>query len=48
MEARNATSFRKQADQEGGRLVSPNDHLLWAWMPVSVIEQRWGGGEEVK
>lgn len=48
VEARNVTSFRKQADQEGGRLVCPNDYLLWAWVPVSVIEQRWGGGEEVK
>ena len=28
--------------------VSPNDRLLWAWMPVSFIEQSWGGGEEVK
>ena len=42
------TLFRKPEDREDGRLVSLNNRLLRAWMPVSFIEQRGGEGEEVK
>ena len=48
IEARNTTSFRKPADIEDGRLVSPKSHLLGVWMPASFIEQRGRGGEEIK
>ena len=45
-EARKTTLFGKPADWEDGRLVSPKNHLLWVWMPVSFIaserERRWG------
>ena len=42
------TLLGKPADQEDGRLVSPKNHLIRVWMSVSFIEQRGGGGEEVK
>ena len=42
-----ATLFRKLADREDGRLMSPKNHLIGVWMPVSFIEQRGGGDEEV-
>ena len=47
-EARNMTLFRELADQEDGRLISQNDHLIGVWVPTSFIEQRGKGGEEVK
>ena len=40
--------FRKPADREDGGLGPPKIHLIRVWMPVSFIEQRGGGGEEVK
>ena len=40
--------FGKLPDQEDGRLVSQNNHLIWSWMPVSFEEYRAGKGEEVK
>ena len=43
-----ATLFGKPADREDGGLGSPKSHLIGVWMPVSFIEQRGGGGEEVK
>ena len=42
------TLFGKPADGEDDRLVSPKNHLIGVWMPVSFIEQRRGGDEEVK
>ena len=36
------TWFRKLADGEFGRLVSQNNHLVWSWMSVSFMDQRWG------
>ena len=42
------TLFRKPADREDSGLVSQKNHLIGDWMPVSFIEQRVGGGEEVK
>ena len=33
------TLFRKLADQEDGRLISQNKHLIRVWMPGSFIEQ---------
>ena len=38
VEARNMTLFRKPADQEDGRLMSQNNHLVRVWMPDSFIE----------
>ena len=32
------TLFRKPADQEDGRLMSQNNHLVRVWMPGSFIE----------
>ena len=40
--------FGKLSDQEDGRLVSQNSHLIWSWMPVSFVEYRAGKCEEVK
>ena len=48
VEARKKTLFRKLAERENGRLMSQNKHLFRVWMPVSFIEHRRGGGEEVK
>jgi len=48
VEARNRTLFGKLADQKDGRLISQNDHLIGVWVPMSFIEQRGKGGEEVK
>ena len=42
--ARNATSFRKPANQEDGRLMSQNNHLVRVWMPGSFYRRV----EEVK
>ena len=28
-------------DQEYGRLISQNNHLVWVWMPGSLMSQRW-------
>ena len=36
------------ADWEDGRLVPQNSRLVWAWLPGSFMDQRWGGGEETK
>ena len=47
-ETRNTTLFGKPADREDSRLKSQNNHLIRVWMPVSFIEQRGGGDEEVK
>ena len=32
--------FRRLADQEDGRLVSQNNHLVEVWRPGAFIEQR--------
>ena len=37
-EARNTTLFGQQAEREGGRLVSQNNHLIGVWMPVFSME----------
>ena len=29
-------------DPEDGRLMSQNNHLIWFWMPASLVELRWG------
>ena len=42
-----ATLFGK-LDRGDGGIMSPKNHLMGVWMPVSFIEQRGGGGEEVK
>ena len=42
------TLFGKLTDQEDGRLTSQNNHLVGVWMPISLIDQREGGVEEVK
>ena len=44
------TLFGKPADGEDDRLMSQKkkNHLIGIWMPVSFIEQRGGGDEEVK
>jgi len=42
VEARNTTLFGKLPDQEDGRLMSQNNHLIGIWMPGSFIDQRWG------
>ena len=34
--------FGKPVDQEDGRLMSQNNHLLGVWMPGSFINQRLG------
>ena len=39
------TLFGKLAYQEDGRLMSQSNHLIWVWIPVSFINQRW---EEVR
>ena len=36
------------ADQEDGRLVPQNNHLIGVWMPGSFIEQRKSNNEELK
>ena len=36
------TKFGKPVDQEDGRLMSQNNHLLGVWMPGSVMNQRLG------
>ena len=38
---RNTTLFSKLADQEDGRLMSHNKHIVRAWMPDSFTDQRW-------
>ena len=50
VEVRNVTLFGKTTDQEDGRLMSQNNHLIQVWMPGSFIEQRWrwAGGEKSK
>lgn len=42
------TLMGKLADWEDGKLTSQNNHLVGGWMPRSFMDQRWGGGEEVK
>ena len=42
------TLFGNLAGGENGRLVSKKNHLIGVWMSVSFIEQRVGGGKEVK
>ena len=34
------TLFGKLADQEDGKLISQNDHLIGVCVPASFIEQR--------
>ena len=41
-------SFRKPADQEGGRLVPQSYHLVGIWTPGSFIEPKRGKNEEFK
>ena len=42
--------FGKPADQEDGRLMSQNNHLIGVWMPSSFVDQSlgWGQGNKVK
>ena len=35
------TLFGDSTDQEYGRLMSQNKHLIRVWMPGSFIDQRW-------
>lgn len=42
-EARKITLFKK-ADQDNGRLVPQNNHLVKAWLPGSFLDERWGWG----
>ena len=42
------TLFGKPGDQEDGRLMSQNNHLITVWMSGSLIDQRWGWGAGVK
>lgn len=44
-EARNMKCVGKLVDQENGRLMSQNSHLIWAWMPGFSVDQRQGGKE---
>ena len=37
----------KPTNGEDGRLISQNNPLISIWVPISFIEQRGGGGEEV-
>ena len=39
--------FGQLADREDDRLVRPKNRLIGVWMPVSFIEHRGGGDEEV-
>ena len=39
------TLFGKPGDQEDGRLMSQNNHLITVWMSVSLIDWRWDGWE---
>ena len=44
--AKNTTLFGKPADREDGRRVSPKNHLIGVWMPISFTEserERWWG-----
>ena len=45
---RQGTLFGKLVDHEDSRLLSQKNHLIVVWMPVSFIEQKGGGDEEVK
>lgn len=39
--------IQEPANQEDGRLVTQNNHLVGAWLPGSFLDQRWWGvGEE--
>ena len=48
VETRNVTLFGKLTQQEDGRLMPQNHHLVGVWMLGSFMDQRWGGGEERK
>ena len=48
VEARNVALFREPADQEDGRIMCLNNHLIGVWMPVSFTELRGKGSEAVK
>ena len=48
VEATNTTLFRKPADEEDGRLMSQNNHLVRVLVPGSFIGQRGRGVENVK
>ena len=48
VEARNVALFREPADQEDGRIMCLNNHLIGVWMPVSFIELRGKGSEAIK
>ena len=37
------TLIEESADQEDGRLVPWNNHLVRAWLPGSFMGQKWGG-----
>ena len=39
------TLLRKLADQEDGKLTSQSNPLTGVWMPDSLMDQRWGGGQ---
>ena len=47
VEARKTTLLRKPSDQEDGRLVPQNNHLIRVWMPGSFIYQRERTNEEL-
>ena len=42
------TLFGEPADQEDGRQMSEHNHLTRVWVPGSLMDQRWGKGEETK
>ena len=42
VETRNMTLFGKLTQQEDGRLMSQNHHLVGVWMLGSFMDQRWG------
>ena len=41
LKSRERILFRELVDQEYGRLISQNNHLVWVWMPGSFMNQRW-------
>ena len=40
--------IREPADREEGRLVPQNNHLVRAWLPGPLKQQRWQGGKVIK
>lgn len=40
VQAENRIIFKKEADRQNGRLMSPNNHLVRVWMSGSCMDQR--------